>query len=341
MPRIIKVSEDSAESLRAYFHIVDVTDGMTPETGEEGGQPEVSVNGAGFTAGGIGTLAAIGYGRYYADLSSDIVGTAGYCIETRYKSANTAECPGDSFQVVGFDPNDGALLGLSAIATLGQFSGLSTFDPGTQTVTLGPAYDAAKTPVQVSDLADLATAGQISGLSTFDPATDGVTLSPGALTNIRSGLSTFNKDTDEVMLAPDQSSVTIGAVLDAPTAEGALTETQAGQLAALATLGNTLGSMLEDSSGWRWSEKALEQGPAGAAGAGLYSHTLSFLDSDDDPISGVKVLVYSDSDLSDRVAGPLWSDMSGNAVFKLDAGTFYPEAYHKSYTFPSEPFSVP
>lgn len=111
---LVKANEATASRRRAYFHLVG-SDGITPATGETGGQPQVSSDGGAWTNTGIGTLSVIGNGRYYADLTQTLVATAGTIVETRYKSASTAECPGDSVQVVAFDPNDAAGLGLSRI----------------------------------------------------------------------------------------------------------------------------------------------------------------------------------------------------------------------------------
>lgn len=112
---LVLANEATAAQRRVYFHLVDATDGLTAETGEAAGQPQVSSDGGAWTNTGIGTLNAIGNGRYYADLTQTLVATAGTLIETRYKSANTAECPGDSVQVVAFDPNDAVRLGLTAL----------------------------------------------------------------------------------------------------------------------------------------------------------------------------------------------------------------------------------
>lgn len=101
MTRQIQVNEPIASHRRLYFHLV-ATDGITAALGEAGGQPQVSVNGAAWTNTGIGTLTAVGSGRYYADLSVLLLTTVGDVIETRYKSSNTAECPGDTAEVVEF-----------------------------------------------------------------------------------------------------------------------------------------------------------------------------------------------------------------------------------------------
>jgi hypothetical protein len=55
----VNKNEATASRRRVCFFCVDVTDGMTPETGEAGGQPEISVDGAAYSATGIGTLVAV------------------------------------------------------------------------------------------------------------------------------------------------------------------------------------------------------------------------------------------------------------------------------------------
>jgi hypothetical protein len=97
-------------------------DGITPANTEAGGQPQISTNtGSGFgawTNTGIGTLTFIGNGRYQAVLTQNAVSTAGWFIETRYMSAGTAETPGDSFQVVGFNPADPQAFGILGARTV-------------------------------------------------------------------------------------------------------------------------------------------------------------------------------------------------------------------------------
>lgn len=100
----IKQNEATAEKRRMYFHCVDANDGMTPENGEGGGQPQISINGAAW-GDSDNTLLLIGNGRYYLELSATEV--ANTCvIEGRYKSANTAEIPGTTVQVVTQNPFD-------------------------------------------------------------------------------------------------------------------------------------------------------------------------------------------------------------------------------------------
>src|SRR3972149_129187 len=107
-----KLSEATAARRQFYLHLVDATDGITPETGEAGGQPQISKNGAGF-GNTSATLTAIGNGAYYVVLTTNELDTLG-AIMVRYKSANTAEFQ-DIAYVVAYDPYDAAGLGLSRI----------------------------------------------------------------------------------------------------------------------------------------------------------------------------------------------------------------------------------
>lgn len=77
-----------------YLFLVDATDGITPETGEAGGQPQISITGAVFV-NTVDTLHSIGNGAYFLILSAAELDFLGSFI-VRYKSANTAE-----FQALG------------------------------------------------------------------------------------------------------------------------------------------------------------------------------------------------------------------------------------------------
>lgn len=104
-------NEATAARRRVYFQLVDATDGMTPETGEGGGQPEVSRDGGVWTGvGGISALTHIGSGRYYADVVQGATNYDNAVLQSRYKSANTAEAVGSTL-IVGMSINaiDGAL----------------------------------------------------------------------------------------------------------------------------------------------------------------------------------------------------------------------------------------
>jgi hypothetical protein len=114
---IVLKNEPTASLRRIFFHCVDATDGMTPETGEVGGQPQILVSGA-WTDTGIGVLVAIGNGRYYAELTQGATNIADRSvIESRYKSANTAEAVGTTVQIVEY-PVDASIALAAKEATL-------------------------------------------------------------------------------------------------------------------------------------------------------------------------------------------------------------------------------
>lgn len=96
----MKANESTAEKRRMYFYLVDATDGITPELGEAGGQPELSYDGVAFTNTG-GVLVAIGNGDYYVQLiQAEVNKVNRTTILGRYKSANTAEGKAIGIQVV-------------------------------------------------------------------------------------------------------------------------------------------------------------------------------------------------------------------------------------------------
>lgn len=137
MPKLVLANTATAAYRRVYFDLRQ-SDGLTPATGEAAGQPQISTNGAAWTNTGIGTLSAIGNGRYYADLTQTAVLTAGSMIETRYKSASTIECPGDSVHVVAFDPHDSVRMGITALPNAAATSsgGLPTIGTGSNQLNL-------------------------------------------------------------------------------------------------------------------------------------------------------------------------------------------------------------
>lgn len=97
----VLLAESSQAKRRVVFNLKLESDHISPALAEAGGQPQISTNGSAFTNTGIGALVSIGFGRYYAYLTQAAVsGAAGDVILTRYKSANTDEAMGDTFQVV-------------------------------------------------------------------------------------------------------------------------------------------------------------------------------------------------------------------------------------------------
>jgi hypothetical protein len=154
--RLVFANQSTAANRRVYCQLVDVTDGMTPETGEAGGQPQVSTNGAAWTDTGIGTLTHIGNGRYYADLTQVLVATAETWIAVRYKSANTAEAVCTSVHVVGFDPSLSPLMPTVAGRTLDVSAtggaGLDWANVESQTTTVGLTNTTIGTVTTVSSV---------------------------------------------------------------------------------------------------------------------------------------------------------------------------------------------
>jgi len=93
--QVLPINEAREILRRFYVFLVDATDGITPELGEAGGQPQTSINGAAFV-NTAGLLVSIGNGAYYVQLSQAELSNVGWLL-VRYKSANTAE-----FQSIGY-----------------------------------------------------------------------------------------------------------------------------------------------------------------------------------------------------------------------------------------------
>lgn len=85
----LRKDESTAARRRVPLFVVDAVDGLTTETGEASGQPQVSKNGGAF-ANTTNALTAIGSGAYYVELTAAELDTAGF-LAVRYKSAETAE----------------------------------------------------------------------------------------------------------------------------------------------------------------------------------------------------------------------------------------------------------
>jgi hypothetical protein len=100
-----QVGENDRLKRRIYFHLVDATDGITPETGEAGGSAKVSLNGNTPTTS-VNTLVAIDTtnqpGTYYLELDQSEIRFPGM-VSVRYKSADTAEFV-TLGQIMAFDP---------------------------------------------------------------------------------------------------------------------------------------------------------------------------------------------------------------------------------------------
>ena len=247
--RLVTLNEATAAQRRVYFDLRDATDGITAETGVTG-QPQISTNGAAFTNTGISTLTEIGTGRYFADLTQAAVnGTAGDVIETRFKSAATAESPGDSVQVVAFDLNV-----VTQDVNLVQWLGVAPLALLSQRVrTAVGAMDAA-----VITAAAIATA-----------AIDADALAADAITNakIAAGAITSSEAPNlDAAVSTRATPVQVNTEVDQ-----ALVDIHLDHLLAVVTTsfpgsaGSIFGELIERITTWRYVTEALSQAPAGAA----------------------------------------------------------------------------
>ena len=104
---LVNPNEPDAEKRTVMIFIVG-TDGMSNPPDQAGGQPEISMDsGRTWTTEGISPLGEGDDGYYPATLWRETVAVDGLVIRTRYKSAATARCPGDTVQVMAF-PTDTA-----------------------------------------------------------------------------------------------------------------------------------------------------------------------------------------------------------------------------------------
>jgi len=136
MAALHKKTETTA---RLWFYLVDATDGLTAETGENGGACQVSKNGGAFGTTGLSTLTHIGNGHYYATLNLvTATAAAGDRFVGRYKSANTAEAPSlNVIHAVEFNPDSdidnlidrlGSITGSGSNTVLGFIQALARKD---------------------------------------------------------------------------------------------------------------------------------------------------------------------------------------------------------------------
>lgn len=128
MSLVFVQSEGTAARRRFPVYLVDATDGITPETGEGSGQPQISKNGGAF-ANTSATLTAVANGAYYVELTAGELDTLGTII-VRFKSANTAEFNMHA-TVVAANVHDSVRLGLTALPNAAAESAGGLFTRGT------------------------------------------------------------------------------------------------------------------------------------------------------------------------------------------------------------------
>lgn len=191
-------SEATAARRRVPVHLVDATDGITPETGEAGGQPQISKNGGAF-ANTSATLTAIGNGAYYVELIATELDTLGFAI-VRFKSAATAEFQ-VVVQVIPFDPYDAADLGLTNLDA-----------------TVSSRLAASAAPTNFGDLAITASTGRVTVGTNNDKA--GYALTQAFPTNFADMAITVTTGLVSVGTNNDKSGYTIaGTINDLDTLE--------------------------------------------------------------------------------------------------------------------------
>jgi hypothetical protein len=102
--QLVKAAEAIAARRRFRFSVRLASNGIDPATGENGQQPQISVNDGAFTSIGIAALVHVGNGWYYADADTTVL-VAGNLISARYKQPLTVETPArDEMMVVSYDP---------------------------------------------------------------------------------------------------------------------------------------------------------------------------------------------------------------------------------------------
>ena len=164
--QLFELSEATSARRQFYLHLVDATDGITPETGEAAGQPQYSKNGAAW-GNTSATLTAVGNGLYYVVLTTGELDTLG-TIAVRYKSANTCEFQGIA-PVVAYDPYSATDMGLTTLANRASQASVDTIDDflDTEIAALTTNLATANTNINtIDDFLDTEIAALTSNLAT-------------------------------------------------------------------------------------------------------------------------------------------------------------------------------
>ena len=223
LPRLFQQSEATSAQRRFPVYLVDATDGITPETGENGEQPQISKNGGSF-GNTSAVLVAVSNGHYYVELTAAELDTAGY-IAVRFKSANTAEFNMDG-QVIGLDIYDATGSGLTAVPWN------SAWDAEVQSE-CADALSAYDPPTKAEmDSAHSTTDGKIDTVDTVVDAilVDTGTSLPSTLSTIDSEIGTIDGIVDSILVDTNELQTddvpgliaTLDAVVDTVKAETAL-----------------------------------------------------------------------------------------------------------------------
>lgn len=245
--QLLQQAESTASQRRIFLSLVDATDGLTPETGEGSGQPQLSKNGAAF-ANTSATLIHVGSGRYYVELSASELDTLGV-LTVRYKSANTAECQA-SAQVVSWDPYDSVRLGLTSLpnAAAATAGGLPTVGTGAGQVNVDGA---GNVKADVAKWLTGAPNALVSGrVDTSVGAMASNVVTAAAIANAAITAAKFNAGAiDAAVLATDAVNEIVDAVWDENLVSAHGTSDTAGLILSQLTRRNvTLASAVADQS---------------------------------------------------------------------------------------------
>lgn len=237
MSRLYVLSEATAARRRFPLYLVDATDGITPETGESAGQPQISKAG-GAWANTTATLTAIGNGAYYVELTATELNTLGM-IQVRYKSANTAEFNMDG-EVVAIDIHDTVRLGLTALPNVASGSAGAIITAGTGTAQLSVASGRGNADVTHIATAAVNTASAQLGVNVVQAGA--TAWGSGAITagSIASDAITAAKIADGAI---DAATFAAGAINAAAIAADAITDAKVASDVTIASVTGAVGSV--------------------------------------------------------------------------------------------------
>ena len=194
----------------------------------------------------------------------------------------------------------------------------------TNTDMVGTNSAATATALSSHDDALDSASGDITSILD-DTGSTGVAIAAAAIAEIRSGLArataltihdnalaaaeetinTINGNVNSILTDTGSAGVVISAANKADIADRVWDETMADHVGA-----GTTGAKLN--------------GATGAAGSGAITYTYTVYEDDEStPLAGVDVWVTTDSAGANVVAGTVVTDVSGEAIFYLDAATYY------------------
>lgn len=331
MSQVFVLASQATAARRRIFFDLRLLDGISPATTEAGGQPQISTDGGAWTNTGIGTLSAIGQGRYYADLDQGSVATAGHAIETRYKSGNTAESPGDSIRVVAFDPDSAASLGLSSLVSAASDASTAAAQSTTA------ATQATTAATQSTTAASQSTAGASSAATAASQASTAATNTGTLLTNLSAVASNASTAATQSTTAASQATAAASSASTAAiqaTAAATDTDTLLTNLAAVAASATTAASQSTTAATQSTTAagnsatlltnvgavKTVVDGIASSTGAGTGSLVVTATAPDGSPALGVHVWMQVAATHVTTAYGI--TDSAGHVTFQHEGGAF-------------------